>query len=366
MTAKIGLIGLGNFARRNIIPGIQRTRGLELAAIFDQSPIALRAVAEGLPSATACASADELIARRDLDLIYIATPSAAHVELVEAVIAAGRHVVCEKPFATTYAEAARLADLAKKAGLVTAVDHEMRYSAIYRGMKRRLDEGYVGNVVLASVNFGTDYSTNPYYPATYYWNFGSIRAHTGGVMRQAISHFIDLYQFLFGSIEPRGGYCSTMIKSKPEALESVSAAGERVISPGAMRPVDADDAIALAGSLPNGAPASIAATWSAAMTTGTRWMIQGDAGVLSYEGAVLGGLWGDQLQGARRGEALADLELPAESFPDMRPTAPGYMGGLIAAQLEDVLAVIGTGAEGMFATFESECAVWKAMESWDR
>ena len=366
MTAKIGLIGLGNFARRNIIPGINRARGLDLAAIYDQSPDAVRMVAEGLPSGVVCESADDLIRRGDLDAIYIATPSAAHVELVEAVIAAGRHVVCEKPFASNYAEAARLAQMARKAGVVTAVDHEMRYSAIYRGMKDLLAEGYVGNVIMASVNFSTDYSVNPYYPATYYWNFGSIRAHTGGVMRQAISHFIDLYQFLFGSIEARGGYCATMVKQKPEQIEGVSDQGERVLTAGAMRDVDADDAIALSGRLPNGAPASIAATWSAAVTTGTRWLIQGDKGVLSYEGAVLGGLWGDNLRGAQRGETLADLPLPAEQYADMRPTAPGYMGGLIAAQLEDVIAVIDKRSEGMFATFESECAVWKAMEEWDR
>ncbi|CAN7646541.1 Gfo/Idh/MocA family oxidoreductase [Phenylobacterium sp. LjRoot219] len=366
MTARVGLIGLGNFAQRNIIPGIVRARDVELAAIYDQSPNAVRAVAETLPPGAVCSSATELIQRRDLDLIYVATPSIAHAELVEAIIGAGRHVICEKPFATNYQEAARLASLAKTAGVVNAIDHEMRYSAIYRGIRDRVQEGYLGNVVMSALTFSSDYAVKPKYPATYYWSFGSLRDHTGGLLRQSISHFIDLYLFMFGGIQPHGGYCATMVKAKPELVESISSTGERVLSAGPLRAVDADDAIALAGRLTNGAPASITATWSAPVPTGTRWMIQGDEGMLVYEGNETGGLWGDALRGARIGKTISDLQLPQEIFPDTYPTGPKYMSALVGAEIEDVVRVIGGGSDGMFATFDSECEVWKIIEAWDK
>jgi predicted dehydrogenase len=365
MTARIGLIGLGRFAQRNIIPGIRRAKGIELAAIYDQSPVAVHAVAETLPPGAVCDSAADLIQRRDLDLIYVATPSAPHAELVEAILGARRHVVCEKPLTTNYKEASHLAALAKDAGLVAAVDHELRYSAMYRGIRDRVREGYLGDLVLSSLTFSSDYSVNPNYPATYYWNFGSLRSHTGGLLRQALSHFVDLYQFMLGGIEPAGGYCATMVKAKSELLSGVSPTGEPTTSLGPLREVDADDAVALAGRLPNGAPASIAATWSAPVALGTRWVVQGSEGALLYQSSIAGGLFGTTLQGARTGEALSDLALPEEFFSDLKPTDPGYMGALIGVELDDVVRVIGGGSDGLFATFESECAVWRAMEAWD-
>lgn len=364
MTAKIGLIGLGRFAQRNVIPGINRAQGIELAAIYDQSPAAVQAVGQTLPPGAVCSSASELMQRSDLDLIYIATPSAPHAELVEAIIGARRHVVCEKPLATSYKVASHLAALARNAGIITAVDHELRYSAIYRGMRDRVREGYLGEIVLSSLNFSTDYSVNPDYPATYYWNFGSLRSHTGGLIRQALSHFIDLHQFMLGGVEPDGGYCATMVKAKSELIESTSPTGERTVTVGPLRDVDADDAVALCGRLTNGAPASIAATWSAPVGLGTRWVVQGSEGALVYQSSFAG-LFGDALQGARTGEALSDVTLPKEFFPDLKPTEPGYMGALIGAQLEDVVRVIGGGSDGLFATFDSECEVWRAMEAWD-
>jgi predicted dehydrogenase len=366
MTAKIGLIGLGRFAQFSVIPGINRARGLELAAIYDQSAAAVREVAEALPAGAVCSSASELIQRRDLDVIYVATPSGAHKELVEAVIGASRHIVCEKPLTTSHSDAAYLASLAGKAGLVNAVDHEMRYSAIYRGMRQRVRDGYVGNVVLASLTFSSDYAVNPYYPGTYYWNFGSLKSHSGGILRQHMSHMIDLYHFMLGGIEPSGGYCATMVKEKPELVESVSSTGERVFSGGALREIDTEDSVAVVGRLPNGAPASITATWSAPVRTGTRWMIQGDQGVLIYQsGTDMGGLWGDSVQGARAGEDVGDVALPAEIYPDVRPTDTSYLGAMVGAELEDVVRVIGGGEDGMFATFETECEVWRAIEAWN-
>lgn len=362
---KIGLIGLGGFARHAIIPGIQMAPGLELAAVYDQSAAAMGEVAAHLPTGTACNSAVDLIQRSDLDLVYIATPSRAHRELVEQVIAAQRHVVCEKPFSMGYRDAAHLTDLAAKAGLVNAVDHEMRYSAIYQGLRQRIQEGYVGNVVSVAMTFAADYSVNPNWVPTYYWNFGGLIDHAGGILRQHVSHFIDLFFFLFGSIEPAGGYCATMLKEKPLLVETVSPAGERVFSAGAMKPVDADDTVALAGRLPNGAPAAISATWSSPVRTGTRWLIQGDRGVLCYQsGGEMMGLWGETLQGAQVGEDLADLSLPPDCFANLSRLAPDYMASLVGAELLDVAAAIdGRGARD-FSTFASECEVWRAIEGW--
>ena len=141
---RVGLLGAGAWAKFAHIPGYKRDPRCELVAIAD--PMIERAqefAAEfGIPSVYG--SHEELIARTDIDLVDVCTPSATHFELSWAALDAGKHVLCEKPVAYDYTETRRAAAFAKSKGLKTKLGFTFRYSPAMRYMKELIDEGFVG------------------------------------------------------------------------------------------------------------------------------------------------------------------------------------------------------------------------------
>ncbi len=143
-TVKVGLLGAGAWAEFAHLPGYKRDPRCELVAIAD--PIVERAktfaAQFGIPHV--CSSHDELIARTDIDVVDVCTPSATHFELSWAALSAGKHVLCEKPVAYDFAETRRAAALARDMGVKTKLGFTFRYSPAMRYMKELIADGYVG------------------------------------------------------------------------------------------------------------------------------------------------------------------------------------------------------------------------------
>jgi predicted dehydrogenase len=141
---RVGVLGAGAWARFAHLPGYKRDPRCELVAIAD--PVIERAqefAAEfGIPNVYG--SHAELIAREDIHLVDVCTPSATHFELSWAALEAGKHVLCEKPVAYDYTETRRAAALAKSKGLKTKLGFTFRYSPAMRYMKELIDQGFVG------------------------------------------------------------------------------------------------------------------------------------------------------------------------------------------------------------------------------
>ncbi len=141
---RVGVLGAGAWAKFAHIPGYKRDPRCELVAIAD--PMIERAqdfAAEfGIPAVYK--SHEELIARKDIHLVDVCTPSATHFELSMAALTAGKHVLCEKPVAYDYKETLRAAAFARSKGLKTKLGFTFRYSPAMRYMKELIDEGFVG------------------------------------------------------------------------------------------------------------------------------------------------------------------------------------------------------------------------------
>ncbi len=141
---RVGVLGAGAWAKFAHIPGYKRDPRCELVAIAD--PVIERAqefAAEfGIPSVYA--SHAELIAREDIHLVDVCTPSATHFDLSWAALEAGKHVLCEKPVAYDYTETLRAAAFAQSKGLKTKLGFTFRYSPAMRYMKELIDDGFVG------------------------------------------------------------------------------------------------------------------------------------------------------------------------------------------------------------------------------
>jgi predicted dehydrogenase len=144
MTVRVGVLGAGAWAEFAHLPGYKRDERCELVAIAD--PVVERAQAFarqfGIPHVYS--SHEELLAREDIDLVDVCTPSATHFELAWAALEAGKHVLCEKPVAYDFRDTLRAAALAKQKRVKTKLGFTFRYSPAMQYMKALIDDGFVG------------------------------------------------------------------------------------------------------------------------------------------------------------------------------------------------------------------------------
>ena len=143
---RVGVIGTGVGIAH--IEAFRRVPGVAIAAVCSAQAGRAAAVAGrfGIPLATA--DYRELL-RPEVDAIVIATPPALHAPMGLAAIAAGKHVLCEKPLATTIAEAISLRDAARRAGVVHMLNHQVRFVPPFARAKQLVDAGYLGDLAVA-------------------------------------------------------------------------------------------------------------------------------------------------------------------------------------------------------------------------
>jgi predicted dehydrogenase len=141
---RVALIGLGDAGRQLHAPLISATPGLRLAVIGSSQGISVGSAYPGVevvPDRLAAAG------HPGVDLVVIATPNATHAPLAEAALRAGKHVVVDKPFTVTLAEARALAVLAAAAERAVSVFQNRRWDSDFLGIARELAAGRIGEVV---------------------------------------------------------------------------------------------------------------------------------------------------------------------------------------------------------------------------
>jgi predicted dehydrogenase len=172
-----------------------RRIGVEVVGVLGSSPerAAAKAAAAGLPAPYA--SLDELLADRRVDVVHVATPNHLHVPQVRAALAAGKHVVCEKPLATTAADSAELLREAEASGLVHCTNFNLRYYPLVQQARALVASGELGRPYHAQGGYLQDwllYDTD--------WNW-RLDPAAGGELRAVGdigSHWIDMVEFVSG------------------------------------------------------------------------------------------------------------------------------------------------------------------------
>ena len=130
-TIRAGFVGGGFMA--GVHSRAAHAARAELAGGASSSATSARDAADRLGLDAAFDSVEALLADPDIDVVHVCTPNATHAAIARAAIEAGRHVICEKPLATSSADAAVLADLAAESGLVAAVPFVYRFHPMARG-----------------------------------------------------------------------------------------------------------------------------------------------------------------------------------------------------------------------------------------
>lgn len=148
-----GLVGCGWVARDYVAPGIAASGNGRLVAAFDPDPSALgRLIAGG--ETLACKTLDGLLADPDVDAVYVATPDYHHASIVRACAAAGKHVLCEKPFALEASGAEAAVELARESGLTLMEGFMFRLHPQTLRLREIIAGGGIGVVRQVVAQFG--------------------------------------------------------------------------------------------------------------------------------------------------------------------------------------------------------------------
>jgi predicted dehydrogenase len=142
----VGLIGYGYWGP-NLARNLSETEGVRLAAIADTRSECRAAAEQRYGNVRLCAEASNLIALDDLDAVVIATPLKTHAALASAAIERGKHVLVEKPLASSKAEAEALVALAEKRDVRLMVDHTFVYSGAVRAIRALIDANHLGDLL---------------------------------------------------------------------------------------------------------------------------------------------------------------------------------------------------------------------------
>ena len=141
---RVAVLGAGAWARFAHIPGWQRDPRCRIVALCDVVADRARGLATELGIATITDDWQTTIARPDVDVVDICTPSHTHFELAMAALEAGKHVLCEKPVAYDYRQTLQAAALADQKGLKTKLGFTFRYSPGVQYARSLIDQGFVG------------------------------------------------------------------------------------------------------------------------------------------------------------------------------------------------------------------------------
>ena len=193
---RVGLIGYGLGGAVFHAPLIAVTPGLRLTTIATRDTERQAQARQAHPGVQLVADAEALLARADaLDVVVVAAPNGAHAPIARAALEAGLHVVVDKPFATTAADARALRDLAAARGRMIVPYHNRRWDGDFLTVRQLLASGALGDVHRFESRFER-WRPQPK-PR---WTASSARADGEGIVLDLGTHLVDQALVLFGRV----------------------------------------------------------------------------------------------------------------------------------------------------------------------
>ena len=194
---KIGILGCGKIAQVRHIPEYADNKDAQIVGFYDINLERAKALAETY-GGTAYETAEELLANPEIDAVSICTANFSHAELTIAALKAGKHVLCEKPMATTLADCEAMVEAANKNGKHLMIGHNQRLAKAHSTARKLIVDGLIGDIVTFRTTFGhggpETWSVDP---GKNTWFFDKSRAAMGAMADLGI-HKTDLIQFLTG------------------------------------------------------------------------------------------------------------------------------------------------------------------------
>ena len=186
----VGLIGAGSVVQRIHLPGLRLCPDIRVLAACDSNLDAARAT--GAPSLHS--DYGELLSRGEIDAVIVATPNHLHHEVATAALAAGKHVLCEKPLAMDAAQASAMLDAARRANRVHMTAFTYQFTPAVRYARHLIESGAIGEIRTVRAAYQMALSSHLLGWRSTRWQAGS------GVLGDIGSHLIHLVQWLAGDI----------------------------------------------------------------------------------------------------------------------------------------------------------------------
>ena len=193
-TIKAGIIGTG-FIGPAHVEAARRLGFVEMVGLCEANDDLARAKAAALMIPRAYGSVDALLADKDIEVVHNCTPNHVHFAISKKIMAAGKHVISEKPLAMTTQESKELVAIAAKAGVVNAIDFNYRYYPLVQEAKARVESGQFGDLFHVTGSYTQDWL---YLPTD--WNWRLVPEFSGETRAVADigSHWCDCIQFITG------------------------------------------------------------------------------------------------------------------------------------------------------------------------
>ncbi|HEY8346695.1 MAG TPA: Gfo/Idh/MocA family oxidoreductase [Symbiobacteriaceae bacterium] len=191
MPLRIGVVGAGGFGRF-AMASFAPLAEVKATAVYNTDPNRARVVAERY-GASVCTSLLDLVSRPDVDIVYVASPPAAHAPAVLEALRHGKHVWVEKPLATTREHVQAIARAAEATGLKVGIDYVLRFNPLYRWAVALSRSGILGS--LRHMNLENDACDEQLPPHHWFWN----PEVSGTILVEHGVHFFDIASQLAGA-----------------------------------------------------------------------------------------------------------------------------------------------------------------------
>ncbi len=287
MTITAAVIGTGFIGTVHI--GALRRLGIAVAGVLGSSAERGAARAGALGVARGYGSLDELLADGAVDVVHVTSPNDLHYPQVKAILAAGKHVICEKPLAMTAVQSAEMVELARASGRVAAVCYNIRFYPLNQHARGMVAAGELGAVRIITGQYHQDWLAKETD-----WNWRLV-PEAGGVLRSVGdigTHWLDLVTFIAGE-RPSHVMADLQtfvpVRQRPTGpVETFSAAvGETVAVP-----IATDDAAQMMLRFPSGARGVFTTSQvSHGRKNSLRWEIAGEKGSAAWDSETPDHLW---------------------------------------------------------------------------
>lgn len=189
---RTGIIGFGLSGRVFHAPFVDVVDGFELSKISTGNPKNIRIAKERYPNAQIVPDGENIVADPKIDLIIVTSPNTVHFHWAKEALLASKHVVVEKPFTVTFAEAEELVKLAKQKNKILSVYHNRRFTSDTKTVKKILESGILGEVV----DYETHFDRFRPQPKPGAWREDPLPG--SGIFYDLGSHLIDQSLHFFG------------------------------------------------------------------------------------------------------------------------------------------------------------------------
>ena len=267
-----------------------RRIGVDLRGVLGSTPERGAARAQALSVGHAYASLDEILADPAVHVVHVTSPNHLHVPQASAILAAGKHVVCEKPLAMTATESAGLVTQAEASGLVNAVNFNIRFYPLHQHMREAIAGGQLGDVRFVTGHYFQDWLLHDTD-----WNW-RLDPNQGGGLRAVGdigSHWLDLMAFVTGQpIVSVMADLATFVTARQEPTGPVETFSTDRSANTVTRPMGTEDTATLLLRFANGARGSVAVSQiSAGRKNSLQWEIDGSASAAWWDSETPDHLW---------------------------------------------------------------------------